>query len=288
MANRNKEARSIANQLGYENAKIKLIAGGISGGIYNIGDTGTVLKVMKARKSVLTPITGKLINVPYYGTNLRNTEINLQRRMARLWLAPPVLSKYILGSGKTYGGFLMKKLPPNTIKLGKYYDAIETIGPNNFHNVPENVKKMVTNAKYYEANVNTMENKFDKFFKNVKKMVTNAIIKMHRAGIHHGDLHNENIMVTYDPKTLEVERVWIIDYGAATYIPIGYTFTNLVQAYTSFGNNEYVITKNNPNFMVSMPNYIRQNILNIPKNQPRNPFIRFRKLPNSNYSSKSP
>jgi serine/threonine protein kinase len=270
---RNNEARSIANQLGFSNNPLTLIAGGYSGGIYNIGDTGIVLKVMKAQKSGFNPNTQKFGNEPYIGTNLRNTEMNLQRRMAKQWLAPSVLSSYILGSGKTYGGFAMRKLPKNTTTLAKYYKLLIKLREENN-----------TAAKILIADTD--------------KLVTSSIKKMHRIGIEHGDLHSDNIMVTYNPETFKIKKVWIIDYGAATYVPIGKKFTNLVQR--SFPNvlNKHANTElessimyvkpfigsgnkihklyNNPNGIYILPNEKRQPFLKIPTG-PRNPFI---KLPN--------
>ena len=240
---RNKEARSIANQLEHANKNVKLIAGGISGGIYNINGTGTVLKVMlapKTQKVLNNSNTQKVLNNS--NTKRRNTEMNLQRRMARVWLAPPVMSKYILGSTKTYGGFLMKKLPPHTKTLEEYSKTIW----RSSHPI--------------------------KLDEKLKKMVKSAAKKMFRIGIHHGDLHDSNIMITYDPDTLKIKNVWIIDYGTATYIPIGYEFTKLAQPSYIYENNIWYRIPN-PNGLNTMSNHNRQILAGLSK-EPRNPFYK--------------
>jgi hypothetical protein len=45
-------------------------------------------------------------------------------------------------------------------------------------------------------------------------MVQKAINTMHAAGIHHGDLHGENILIEHDAAGKAV-RAWVIDFGAS-------------------------------------------------------------------------
>ena len=260
--NRNKEARSIANQLEHANKNIKLIAGGISGGIYNINGTGTVLKVMKVpkiQKVLNNSNTQEVVMIP--NTKQRTNEMNFQRRMARMLLAPKVLSNFTLGSTKTYGGFLMEKLPQDTTTLKRYIGLIDS------YISPDTSSENVSYRK--------------KLHVEIKKMVQSAAKKMHRIGIHHGDLHMSNIMVTYDPDTLEIKRVWIIDYGTATYIPIGHSFKklapNYIYNYNNYGYIRYLIP--NPNRALSVSNHNRQILRDLYKG-PRNPFIKFKPLSN--------
>lgn len=255
---RNQEARSIANKLEHANKKIKLIAGGASGGIYNIIGTGKVLKVMKVPKTQKVLNTQEVVMIP--NTKQRTNEMNFQRRMARMLLAPQVLSKFTLGSTETYGGFLMEKLPPDATTLKKY------IGLINSYSSPD-----TSSEKYYTNNVSYRK----KLHEDLIKIVQSAAKKMHRIGIHHGDLHMSNIMVTYDPVTLEIKRVWIIDYGTATYIPIGHRFKNLAQNYiynyNNYGYIRYLIP--NPNRTLSVSNHNRQILKGLNKG-PRNPFYK--------------
>jgi tRNA A-37 threonylcarbamoyl transferase component Bud32 len=41
---------------------------------------------------------------------------------------------------------------------------------------------------------------------------------MHAGGIHHGDLHGDNILVEYGQDNKPV-RAWVIDFGAAVHHP---------------------------------------------------------------------
>jgi hypothetical protein len=45
-------------------------------------------------------------------------------------------------------------------------------------------------------------------------MVQKAINAMHAAGIHHGDLHGENILIEHDAAGKAV-RAWVIDFGTS-------------------------------------------------------------------------
>jgi hypothetical protein len=259
--NRYKEARSIANKLGYAKQNIKFIAGGISGGIYNINGTGTVLKVMKVPKIQKVLNTQEVVMIP--NTKHRTNEMNFQRRMAREWLAPPVLSNFTLGSTQKYGGFLMKKLPPDTTTLKNYIGLIDS------YSSPDTSSESTV---LYRR----------KLHEETKKMVLSAARKMHRKGIHHGDLHMSNIMVTYDPVTLKIKKVWIIDYGTATYTPIGHRFVNLAQNYiynyNNYGYKRYFIP--NPNLTLSVSNHNRPILAGLSKG-PRNPFIKTKPLSKS-------
>jgi hypothetical protein len=262
--NRNKEARSIANQLGYANKNIKLIAGGASGGIYNINGTGKVLKVMKVPKIQKVLNTQEVVMIP--NTKQRTNEMNFQRRMARELLAPLVLSKFTLGSTKTYGGFLMKKLPPDTTTLKNYIGLIDSYSSRD-----------TSSGSHY---TNTVSYRI-KLREETEKLVISAVRKMHRKGIHHGDLHDSNIMITYDPDTLEIKNVWIIDYGTATYIPIGHRFTNLAQPYIYNYNDGYILYHiPNPNNILSVPNHNSKILAGLNRG-PRNPFIKPKPLSKS-------
>jgi serine/threonine protein kinase len=91
-----------------------------------------------------------------------------------------------LNIGKGYTMYSMNRLPPNTVTLHTYL----AIRPQ---------------------------------FKILARNMLKEIVEdMHERGISHGDLHDNNIMVTEDDKG-NIKKMWIIDFGRVVEIPKGKT-----------------------------------------------------------------
>jgi len=90
-----------------------------------------------------------------------------------------------LNTGKGYTMYSMNRLPPDTETLRRWYVRHPTS-------------------------------------KEPKKMLAKILEDMHERGISHGDLHDDNIMVTTDDKD-QIKKMWIIDFGRSIRIPHGKT-----------------------------------------------------------------
>lgn len=109
-------------------------------------------------------------------------EFRLHKKAGNARIAPKILTG-LYKSGNFYG-YAMEKLPPNTISLKAYL------------------------TKFKRANL-------------VKPHLLNALTKLRNLQILHGNLHNNNIMVTINPKTGEIIKLWIIDFGRSYNLPPG-------------------------------------------------------------------
>ena len=111
------------------------------------------------------------------------SEYNAMKKLANSGYVPKV---HELNAGKGYTMYSMNRLPPNTVTLYKYL----ALRPQ---------------------------------FKTLaRKMLKEIVEDMHERGISHGDLHDNNIMVTMDDKD-NIKKMWIIDFGRAVEIPKGKT-----------------------------------------------------------------
>jgi thiamine kinase-like enzyme len=62
--------------------------------------------------------------------------------------------------------------------------------------------------------------------KNVPKQLSQMVSNMHRRGISHGDLHGGNILVSFKPGNPSRYKLWFIDFGRSTVLPMGFTESN--------------------------------------------------------------
>jgi hypothetical protein len=114
-----------------------------------------------------------------------------QRKAGEEGIAPKILRNHNVNITTKHGFFVMEKLPPNTITEFEYDTILRDGG--------------------LKPNVN----------KN--KKILEAFEKLHKLGISHGNAHQGNLMFTIDPKTFQIKKVWIIDFGRASIIPAGQT-----------------------------------------------------------------
>jgi tRNA A-37 threonylcarbamoyl transferase component Bud32 len=130
-------------------------------------------------------------------------EFNFQKNAGNHGIAPKVRGN-LKNFGNKTGAYLMNSLPKNTLTQMAY-----NAKKNNYPNY---------NAEGSGGNRN--------------RMLTNAIVRLHRnARIHHGDLHRQNIMFTINPITGKILKVWVIDYGRSSRIPVGQTASNVQAAF---------------------------------------------------------
>ena len=58
----------------------------------------------------------------------------------------------------------------------------------------------------------------------VRQILKEIVKKLHNKGISHGDLHAKNILVSIGPHGY---KLWVIDFGRSTVIPVGMTESNI-------------------------------------------------------------
>jgi predicted Ser/Thr protein kinase len=109
------------------------------------------------------------------------------------------------------------------------------VGPK-IHNVRTHAARTITDRELYKNlfsrnNVRKVQilimnkvNRAMSFYNSINSSshpinwsaVQNVINRMHAGGIHHGDLHGENILVEYGQDGKPI-RAWIIDFGTAVH-----------------------------------------------------------------------
>jgi len=126
---------------------------------------------------------GKMVRK--FATNSNRTEFNVMKKLSNSG-ANYVPKVHAFNSGKGYSMYSMNRLPPKTVTLHTYL----TLRPQ---------------------------------FRSIARTMLRDIVKdMHERGISHGDLHDNNIMVTKDDKG-NIKKMWIIDFGRTVEIPFGKT-----------------------------------------------------------------
>ncbi len=58
----------------------------------------------------------------------------------------------------------------------------------------------------------------------VRQVLKDIVKKLHNKGVSHGDLHSENVLVSIGPRGF---RLWVIDFGRSTVIPVGMSEANI-------------------------------------------------------------
>ena len=177
-------------------------------------------------------------------TEVQNrSEYNALKNLANSGYVPKV---HELNIGKGYTMYSMNRLPPNTITLSKWYN------------------RHFTSKDRIEP----------------RKMLAKIVEDMHERGISHGDLHDENIMVTLDDKD-QIKKMWIIDFGRSIRIPHGKTelqsYNGLKKTHTSEWGIVYGPTINEgrrPNIRVAhIPLYNFKRGLTTLDNQGRKVYV---------------
>ena len=146
------------------------------------------------------------------------------------------------GSNSAYGKvFLTRngrimKIAPSNANLAKEVNLGRTAGQagfgpkiHNFHNytIKTNADRVMATALFPNVRLTKLGvvimNKVPRaasYYNAVNSgmrnwpMVQKAINAMHAAGIHHGDLHGENILIEHDAAGKAV-KAWVIDFGAS-------------------------------------------------------------------------
>lgn len=146
------------------------------------------------------------------------------------------------GSNSAYGKvFLTRngrimKIAPSNANLAKEVNLGRTAGQagfgpkiHNFHNytIKTNADRVMATALFPNVRLTKLGvvimNKVPhaaSYYNAVNSgmrnwpMVQKAINAMHGAGIHHGDLHGENILIEHDA-TGKAVRAWVIDFGTS-------------------------------------------------------------------------
>jgi serine/threonine protein kinase len=140
-------------------------------------------KILGAGANGIVFNNGKMVRK--FTESENKSEYNVMKKLANSG-ANYIPKVHELNAGKGYTMYSMNKLPPNTVTLYTYL----TLRPQ---------------------------------FKSIARTMLRDIVKdMHERGISHGDLHDNNIMVTKDDKG-NIKKMWIIDFGRTIEIPIGKT-----------------------------------------------------------------
>jgi hypothetical protein len=169
--------------------------------------------------------------------------LNHARRLHLLLKLP--LSNFPMntfGSNSAYGKvFLTRngrimKIAPSNANLAKEVNLGRTAGQagfgpkiHNFHNytIKTNADRVMATALFPNVRLTKLGvvimNKVPRaasYYNAINSgmrnwpMVQKAINAMHAAGIHHGDLHGENILIEHDAAGKAV-RAWVIDFGTS-------------------------------------------------------------------------
>jgi len=136
-------------------------------------------------------VNGRVYNLGPYAMKMSrdrtNIEYKILKELEHTGVVPKVHNTPYIGQTKI--AFLMNKFPVGSITLKDY------------------------KAKFSPSSRD----------KKLSEIVRDAIQKIHSAGISHGDLHDGNIMVSYDEVTHKIKKLWLFDFGRSIRIPKGQT-----------------------------------------------------------------
>ena len=157
---------------------------------------------------------GKLVRK--FATSNNRSEFNTMKKLTNNG-ANYIPKVHALKTGPGYSIYSMNRLPPETVTLHTF-----------LYNRP-----WLTGT--------------------ARKMLRDIVEDMHERGVSHGDLHDNNIMVTVSSDWTTIKKMWIIDFGRTIKIKHGKTE---LQSYKGLG-----ITKTNsqgtlwgPSVRYSRPN----------------------------------
>lgn len=71
----------------------------------------------------------------------------------------------------------------------------------------------------------------------ITQLIKNMVMDMHIRGISHGDLHEGNILVSFRPENPRTFKLWFIDFGRSSVIPLGFTERDMFEFFAKHVGN---------------------------------------------------
>lgn len=217
---------------------IKYIGGGANGKVY-LTNSGKLMKVvLGSHPQEFRPLH-----------TLKNTKF-VPKFNQRNWAIVPI-SKRSFGKRTFLFNSKVVSQRPIKRKLKKVISQIAKTNNKNMENILKEEKNLLMKAVNLQKQKNkALKKKVTIFLMNrvgnagnkvmtlqeflstrglqtwnkVRQVLKDIVKKLHNRGVSHGDLHTANILVSIGPRGF---RLWVIDFGRSTVIPVGMSEANI-------------------------------------------------------------